>query len=99
MKIEVPIEFDVFLENAVNVINKYESLGKGIPTIVEDIARFQNYIRGRTDELNDIAALATEPKLKEHLGEKVLAIMNLQKELMVIYNYLMDQINVNTKGG
>lgn len=97
MKVEVPEEFTVFLENAVNILDTYESQGKDVVAITADMAKFQYYLRGRMDELKDAAISITNQEAKDYLGQKVVALDSLNREISTIYTILMDKIHANPK--
>ena len=97
MKVEVPEEFNVFLENAVDALDSYKKQGKGIAEITEDMAKFQYYIRGRKDEMHDLASQSINGDTKEYLGNKIEALEKINKEVGAIYNVLLELVYDKTE--
>lgn len=90
-KIEIPEEFNVFLEDAINISDNYKRQGKDIVNIIQDIAKFQYYIKGRLDEIAGITAIMGA---KEDIGnytiDQIAVLMGLNKQLAIISQSLTE---------
>jgi len=96
VKIEVPEEFNVFVEKAVDILDSFNRDEKTLGNILEDMAKFRYYLRGRTDELLEISKSDNLPsEIFEQLVEKLDALRKLDNHVNIIFNAL---INPDTNG-
>jgi len=101
MKIHVPEEFQIFLENAENIVSEYED-ADGLPDlyrVTSDLAKFQYYLRGRLHELEAVVEslkgveIDIIDELHAEYANKVKAISSLIITCSNLSNLVHDAVN------
>jgi len=96
VKIEVPKEFEIFLEKAVDIISNYNDKydETGLIKIMDDMAKYRYYLKGRSDEAVRVSVIkGLSSDVLSELVDNLEALRNLDKQVNVIFNALVSEDN------
>ena len=85
VKIEVPEEFSVFLNNAVKAVEDPAL----VPAVTDNMAKFRYYLRARRDELEDMNNHLKSDPVGMYVIERTEALKELEKSANIIYETLL----------